>query len=172
VLAQVYEVLESCGLRFCRQLRCVGDSAGGAMAATLAHNSFHGMEVDKLCLIYPSTSYRSDFPSVAEFGSGYLLEKRQLDWYGSQYRGGHDPQKIAPLQLPMPSHYPATLIISAGYCPLRDDALYYVEKLREAGVAVTHHHYCDAIHAFLNLQSIMPEICARTYRDLAHFLNG
>lgn len=172
-VTRVYDILAEQNISFTEKLRCVGDSAGGAIAATLAHNSFSGVNVDKLVLIYPCTDYSMSLPAVELYGSGYMLEKEQISWYFEQYRGGgENVREMSPLYMEVPENYPPALVISASCCPLRDDSYAYVEKLQKSGISVLHHHYDDAIHAFLNLQNLMPGVCLRAYRDIADFLNG
>jgi len=176
VLAEVYDLLNAQHLHFSEKLRCAGDSAGGALIATLAHRSFDGQPVDRIALFYPCTNYGMVSTAMEQFGSGFLLETAQIAWYFEQYFGPDhdllDISAVSPIFMEVPAAFPPAMVVSAGYCPLRDDSLYYVEKLRQAGVPVVHHHYEEAIHAFLNLQLLMPETCARAYRHLAEFLCG
>ncbi|HBS16067.1 MAG TPA: alpha/beta hydrolase, partial [Alcanivorax sp.] len=42
----------------------------------------------------------------------------------------------------------------------------------DTGVPCRHRHFDDMIHAYLNLESLAPDACAATYREIAAFLNG
>ena len=53
------------------------------------------------------------------------------------------------------SGVPRTLMITATD-PLRDEGLEYAEKLRAAGVAVTHLDYPQLIHGFLGMAGVLP----------------
>ena len=74
--------------------------------------------------------------------------------------------------MPATQNLPPTLLISAGYCPLRDEALAYVERLAASGVPHHHRHFADMIHAYLNLETLVPEACAQTYREIGRFLSA
>ena len=45
----------------------------------------------------------------------------------------------------------------AGFDPLHDEGMQYVEKLRDAGVKVELKDYSDMVHDFIYLQAIVPQ---------------
>ena len=47
-----------------------------------------------------------------------------------------------------------TLIITAGFDPLRDEAEVYAKKLNRSGVRVKQLHYPDLFHGFVNLTGL------------------
>ncbi|UGA40688.1 alpha/beta hydrolase [Chromobacterium haemolyticum] len=61
--------------------------------------------------------------------------------------------------------------MSAGFDPLRDEAFLYADKLRAAEVEVEHLHLEGMVHAFLNLEAIVPEVCREVYQRIGAFLN-
>ena len=65
---------------------------------------------------------------------------------------------------------PATLVITAGYCPLHDEGVAYARKLEGAGVACQLKDYADMIHAYLNLEDLVPETCSDTYNLISEFV--
>lgn len=154
-------------------LTLAGDSAGGAMAATLAHalQSVKEPAIARLMLIYPGLDYTMGHPSIERLAVGYLLEKEKIRWYFDHYfRKGEDRRAASPLFMPVGPGFPRTLLVSAGFCPLRDEQLAYLGKLRQAGAAVQHLHLGGMIHAFLNLEKLVPEACHRVYAAMADFL--
>ena len=175
VARHLWPVLDDQGRRYQRRLALAGDSGGGTFAATLsalAQND-QRLPVEKQVLIYPSLDYTLNHPSVTENGQGYLLEAERIAWYFQHYfQHGEDRRGASPLFMPVSNRLPETLVISAEYCPLRDEALAYVQRLNDTGVPCRHRHFDDMIHAYLNLESLAPDACAATYREIAAFLNG
>jgi acetyl esterase len=48
------------------------------------------------------------------------------------------------------------IVITAGFDPLRDGGLDYIERLRKAGVTVATRHYPDQIHGFAFMPGVIP----------------
>jgi len=166
-------MLERVGIGFGPRMALAGDSAGGAMSATLAHIFQYRLDfpVSKLILIYPSLDYTMNMPSVAEFATGYLLEKERMCWYFNQYfQNNESRRKVSPLFMKVTDRFPKTLVVTAGFCPLRDEGIQYVSVLNESGVAVQHLHLDDMIHAFLNMENLVPESCSFVYGAMRDFL--
>jgi len=67
---------------------------------------------------------------------------------------------------------PRTLVITAEYCPLRDEGEAYARRLSHAGIEVEHLMLPGTIHACLNLEDLMPERSADVYRLADRFLNA
>lgn len=67
---------------------------------------------------------------------------------------------------------PETLLISAEFCPLRDEGFAYIEKMKSATVQVEHLYFKDMIHAFMNMENLVPEECGAVYRKIGEFLNS
>ena len=57
---------------------------------------------------------------------------------------------------------PPTLVITAGFDPLRDEGRAYAERLRAAGVDVAYREYPGQIHAFVSLTKVIPQGMACT----------
>jgi acetyl esterase len=110
-------------------------------------------------LLYPTTSFRHDSPSMLTFGSGYMLNQATIEWYLAHYipkdadRG--DP-RLSPLAATELKNLPPAYIVTAGFDPLRDEGSAYAEKLKAAGVSVTHVDYPSMIHGFFHLQALVP----------------
>jgi acetyl esterase/lipase len=66
---------------------------------------------------------------------------------------------------------PRTLVITAEYCPLRDEGEAYAELLAQAGNDVRCYRMTDAIHGYLLYPSVF-NIVKDTYHIIKHFLDG
>jgi acetyl esterase len=129
-----------------------GDSAGGNVAAVLAHRLCRDGTppwLRALILSCPVTD-RPDagHASYTENATGFGLEAASMAWFWNQYAGGADLSDpgLSPLRIdPVPA-LPPTLVTSAGYDVLRDEAVAYADKLAAAGVAVTHQPMPDLNH--------------------------
>ena len=55
-----------------------------------------------------------------------------------------------------------TLVITAGFDPLRDEGAAYANKLGAAGVDVVYREYAGQIHAFVSLTKVIPQDMACT----------
>ena len=169
----VVAALEARGLPYVRQLALAGDAAGGALAATVSARAQHdtALQIAAQVLIYPSLDYSMSLPSITENGEGYFLNSDRIAWYFDNYfQRGEDRMAASPLHMTVTPRMPAALVISAGFDPLRDEALRYLDKLQAAGVLSEHLHFADLVHAFLNMEQLVAEECGQTYRHIAAFL--
>ena len=140
-----------------RRVAVAGDSAGGNLAAVvcrLARDA--GDPLPSLqWLIYPGTDQRGLTRSRSLLGDGFLLTKRDMDWFADRYLEHSGLERTDPLVSPLLaddlSGLPPALVVTAGFDPLRDEGEQYATRLREAGVAVDHRPMPSMIHAFLNL---------------------
>lgn len=174
-LRQVFSLLETRGINFQRRLALGGDSGGGAMSATLAHRLQDDPEVDieQQLLIYPSLDYTLRHASIEENGRGYLLQSDKIRWYFDRYlQDGEDREAVSPLYMEFTSCLPETMLVTAGYDPLRDEGLAYLERLAETGIAHRHLHFDEQIHAFLNMEDITAAACREFYRSAGEFLRS
>lgn len=132
-----------------------GDSAGGNLAAIVA------LEVPGLVhqlLVYPGVDLTMSHPSIEENGEGYLLTRDTMRWFTDNYVGDADPRepRLSPLHAESLAGAPPAHVITTGYDPLRDEGQAYVDRLREAGVAVHHDLVDDQIHGFFTMHPIIP----------------
>lgn len=173
VVKGIREVLVARGVTHADRLALVGDSGGGALSATAAHLLQHepGVELAALVLIYPSLDYTLSQPSVDALGTGYLLDRDRVGWYFDQYfQHAENRRDASPLFMACDNGFPRTLVLSAEYCLLRDEADAYAQRLQRAGVDVDYVLCEGMIHAFLNLEDLVPDDCRRVYARIAHFL--
>lgn len=156
----------------------IGDSAGGNLAAAVSLMARDRGEFlpRQQILLYPSTyndhSEASPFPSIRENGTDYLLTSKRIQSAIELYRSSDaDLQNpyFAPLLAADLSNQPRTLIITAEYCPLRDEGEDYGEKLREAGCDVEIVRMKDALHAYMMLPTRF-KLVQQTYNIINAFL--
>jgi acetyl esterase/lipase len=156
-----------------------GDSAGGNLAAVVSLMARdRGAFVPRTqMLLYPATyndhSPTTIFDSVRDNGEGYLLSARDVEGYMELYRS--EPGDIwnayfAPLLEMDLSGQPRTLVISAEYCPLRDEGETYAGRLWLEGSDVRCYRMLDAVHGYLLYPSVF-SLVKDTYRIIRHFLD-
>ncbi len=156
----------------------IGDSAGGNLAAVVSLMARDRGEFRpaKQILLYPATasdhSKTSPFPSVRENGSGYLLTTKRINDFMELYISSEEDLKnpyLAPLLASDLSRQPRTLIITAEYDPLRDEAEEYGKKLEEYGNTVEVYRMMNALHGFITLPKHFVHV-KRTYELINPFL--
>ena len=139
-------------------LAVAGDSAGGNLAAVVPLMARDRLARDRgepligcQVLIYPITDHNLDRASYQEFANDYLLTRDAMIWFWDHYCASETDRNhayLSPLRAENLQGLPPTLVITAGYDPLRDEGEAYAEKLREAGVAVSLTRYDGMIHGF------------------------
>lgn len=175
VVKNIWRTLEGRGLRYRRELSIGGDSGGGALTATVTGRMQfdNGVDIKKQFMIYPSLDYTLSTPGVEENASGYLLQKANVMWYfDSYFQYGEDRKAVSPLFWEFTARLPKTLVITAEFCPLRDEGIRYTEKAIDAGVYTEHLHFDDMIHAFIHLEDLVPDACMKLYSAIGDFLKA
>lgn len=175
VIKGIQPVLKSLGLHFEARISLAGDSAGGALCATSSHRfQFDpGVSIHRQVLIYPSLDYTLSQPSANEYAKGYLLDRDRILWYFDNYfQGVENRNEVSPLFMTCSRRLPETLVITAEYCPLRDEGKAYTDRLRDAGIRAEYIQFDGMIHAFLNLEELVKEQCAEAYLKIGQFLNS
>lgn len=130
-----------------------GDSAGANLAAVMAimaRDAAHPKLSFQL-LVYPCVAPEPETASHHKFKEGYILSRNSITWFYRQYlRSSKDVKdfRFAPLVHDDLSGLPPTLIIVAGYDPLRDEGIEYARKLIEAGNRVRLTNYEGMVHGF------------------------
>lgn len=137
----------------------MGDSAGGNLAAVAAlrlHRE-RRVELQAQLLLYPVLDVskpHSAWPSRMKFGDGeYLLTRDSIDvtlqWYLNSNSRAEDAE-VSPLRADDLQLLPPTVVVTAGYDPLRDEAEHYVTRLQAAGVPARLKCFDETIHTFLS----------------------
>lgn len=150
-----------------KEVTLIGDSAGGNLAAavSLLARDRKEFEVKRQILIYPATyndhSELSPFQSVHENGKDYLLTSKRICDYLDLYKSKDDDLNnpyFAPLLSKDLTNQPDTLIITAEFCPLRDEGEKFGKLLRESGNNVEILRLKDALHGFFTLPPRFPQV--------------
>jgi acetyl esterase len=146
-----------------------GDSAGAGLAAVALHETKGRLEVPAAAqlLIYPALDLRARLPSRKELAHQFPIPERMLHWFFDHYFGPAwpiaDPRAIPALYEDY-SGLPPSLIITAGYDPLRDEGAEYAERLAAADVPVEYECYEGTVHGFMNMGRVL-RVAYRTTRQ-------
>jgi acetyl esterase len=139
------------------QVAVGGDSAGGNLSAVVSQlaRDTGGPAPVLQWLIYPRTDFTAQTRSMTLFAHGYLLTKRDMDWFHAQYLRGSEMEpsdpRLSPLLAESLSGLPPALIVVAGFDPLRDEGESYAAALRDAGTPVDLRCMGSLTHGFANL---------------------
>ncbi len=139
------------------QIIICGDSAGGHLAASLLHDrSLKDKELPFLqVLIYPMVSPSLDFPSLERLGENFLLTKEQMKWFWHYFtaeEANNLDSRFDLLKIDNNNKFDTkTVIITAGFDPLSDEAEAYAAKLNDMGKNVKQIHYPSLFHSFINI---------------------
>lgn len=137
-----------------------GDSAGGNLAAVVALDT--GDDAVRplgQVLVYPVLSVSGHgFRSRHTFARGYYLDDDAIRWYADCYLQGANPDhpRASPWEVADVSGQPPAVVLTAGFDPLRDEGEAWAERLRRAGVAVSHVEAPSQIHGFMHLSGAIP----------------
>ncbi len=151
------------------RIAIAGDSAGGALAATLTRK-FREQLIAQL-LIYPVTDNALKTPSWMAFRDGPLLDMeggiQAWSWYLPTGADHSNPDAIPLLAYDLDA-LPPTFIAVAEYDPLKDEAIQYAEKLKAHGVTVQRNVYKGMIHGFFQMGGVIG-YATKLMQDMAAF---
>lgn len=173
VAKNIWQPLRNRDVNFIEELSIGGDSAGGAICATVANLSQFDADlaIRSQVLIYPSLDYTLGLESVNLNGQGYLLHKEKIEWFFDNYfLTGEDRKAASPLHMAFTQAMPESLVITAEFCPLRDEGLAYFQKVKRVGVRAEHLHFDNMIHTFINMEDLVEEECSAVYQKVNAFL--
>lgn len=130
-----------------------GDSAGGNLTAAVAR-LVQGMELQ--FLLYPGLDATRSRPSHREFfETDLILDGASIDFY----LGTYAPEPLHPLASPVLAEdlqgLPPAVIAVAGFDPLRDEGIWYAERLEQAGVEVQLFDFTSLCHGFGNFDGLV-----------------
>ncbi|GAA1866451.1 alpha/beta hydrolase [Paeniglutamicibacter psychrophenolicus] len=138
-----------------------GDSAGGNLAAVVAHRS-RDTGVGKLAgqiLIYPVVDHDLTRPSYLAPENQTLLPVEAMEYFWGHYLQdpfGRSHPEASPLKREDLSGLPPALIITAEHDVLRDEGEHYARALSAAGVDVELHRWQGQMHGFIQMVGILP----------------
>ena len=139
------------------RLGVAGDSAGGNLALGVALRARDaGAPSLRLCLLTcPVVDHRLDDASMAACAEGYFLTRAKMAWYWDQYAPpGIDRSRpeLSPLRADLYGLCP-TVVVTAGFDPLRDQGLDLARACAAAGVDTALLHFGGMIHGFLGFSA-------------------
>jgi acetyl esterase len=147
-----------------------GDSAGGGLAAAVAHELRSDSGVRAQLLLYPVVDVAGRGASYSECAEGYLLEAADMESFIDAYvpdRAQRRDWRCSPLLAESFEGLPPLALLTCGLDPLRDEGRSYAARCTKAGVDV---HFVEApghTHgiAMLRLaipssQGILDRVCA------------
>ena len=139
--------------RFGQAIVLAGDSAGGNLAAAVAHHGRGRLKcIVGQVLIYPGLGGDGSGASYSEHAEAPMLTRADVDFYRTIRTGGAEPgadPTFAPLQDDDFSGLPRTVIFSAECDPIASDATDYAARLADAEVPVQVETEAGLVHGYL-----------------------
>jgi acetyl esterase len=138
----------------------MGDSAGGALAASVAH-ALRGsaVRVAGVVLIYPGLGGPMDRGSYVTHADAPMLTTADVRFYHNLRHGGAtapaDPTATA-LDDTSFANLPPTAIFSAECDPLADDGRHYRDRIRAAGGRAEWTCEAGLVHGYLRARHTVP----------------
>jgi acetyl esterase len=161
------------------RIAVAGDSAGGNLAAVMAHLARDnadqgGPNVAFQLLWYPTAVADQSLPSFTENADAPILDRDVIDAFLLWYVPGVDtsdptalPVTLAPANAADLSGLPPAYIGTAEHDPLRDDGARYAELLKAAGVPVELSNEPTLVHGYVSFALVIPAAAEATNRGLA-----
>ena len=113
-------------------------------------------------MIYPVTELQAKTPSRNLFAKGYGLTQELMEWFGKQYvaDAADATQVLASpglMREKTAAAFPKTLIQTAGFDPLKDEAKDLAVLLDQAGQLQAYTCYEGMTHGFIHAFDLLPE---------------
>lgn len=134
-----------------------GDSAGGGLSIVASLEAFDaGLRPAATLAIYPAVDFTMSMPSHETLGKGFFLEHEDILFYRRNYLQGADEKhpRASPYFRTDLQRMPPTVVVTAGFDPLRDEGDRFADKLADAGVRVQHLSFPEMFHGFWNTSAI------------------
>ncbi len=137
-----------------------GDSAGGTLAAAVAHTLRRDAPARGLVLIYAGLGGDKDQGSYLTHAHAPMLTREDVIYYNSiRHAGGNAPRNdptAAPLQDSDFAGLPPTIAFSAECDPVADDGRDYCARIIAANGKATWHYERGLVHGYLRARHCTP----------------
>ena len=137
-----------------------GDSMGAHLSIAVTHRARDAGDAlpDAQVLIYPPTDLGRATRSFELFEDGFFLTRPLIEWFESHFLGDtdRDDPDVSPLRRSSFDGLPPTIVVTAGFDPLRDEGDAYAQALQDAGVSVWHRSYDELVHGFAQMSGTNP----------------
>lgn len=146
-----------------------GDSAGGnftIVTALALRDEPAAVPVLAQWPIYPASDPATAHPSKADFGAGYMLTQKSMDWFEECYGADESDWRYAPL-MKSQAGMPPTLVTTASLDPIRDQGRAYAGACVAAGVTTIYLEAEGNVHGFVNLRRAIPSSDGDIARSVA-----
>lgn len=135
-----------------------GDSAGGNLAAAVAHANRGNARIKGQVLIYPDLGGDWNKGSYLEHANAPMLSRDEILFYRDIRLDGPEPvgdSSYAPLHDRDFSGLPPTVVFTAQCDPLCDDGSAYVSALRQAGGQALWINETGLVHGYLRARAMV-----------------
>jgi acetyl esterase len=148
-----------------------GDSAGGNLAAVVAHSRAAALPLLGQLLFYPAVDLTATDGSILEFGEGHLLTTADMTYFTASYADGADMAgvRLSPLNADSLAGQPPAVVMTCNLDPLRDQGRAYAARLIGDGVRTSYHDLPGHIHGAMNLRGAVPSAHAHLLAVLGDF---
>jgi len=158
-----------------QQVMIGGDSVGATLAAitarTLAEASLPLPHLQ--LLLYPSIDPTGVWPSHQRYNDHLFVSQTDRNRFFKLYQGAasrHDP-RLSPLFASQTIQQTPALLVTAGFCPLRDEGRAYASMLANQGGRICHMELATLTHSFANFIGVSND-CYQGLVDVAEALSG
>ena len=142
------------------EISLCGDSAGAHLAASLTNKLLKDSKdlPGSQLLIYPMVSPSCDFKSFDDFGNGFYLTASNMKWMWKKFKNKNDDFENPCFDLLKTdinsNNFPKTLIVTAGFDVLCDEAEKYAYLLHQKSINIRQLHYPSLIHGFASMSRL------------------
>ena len=133
-----------------------GDSAGAHLAASLNYSLIEENKESSYSqlLMYPMCDPSCSSESHSLYKDGFLLSHKDMKWFWNKlmlHQKDCENAKFNLLKTSKIKNYPKTLIVTAGFDPLCDEAAEFENIIKNQGAIVKRLHYPSLFHGFASL---------------------